>query len=185
MESKETNPKDSIGVSKSPLSKIPMQVVYEAGLGMLEGACKYGAFNYRAAGVRASVYYDALQRHMNAWWEGEDIDPDSGLSHVTKAITTLMVLRDAMLNDKLNDDRPPSVKNPNWLNDYNKKAAEIVDKYKDKNPVHYTILNNPIVSYEIEYKAPETFSLPKPAGPENESVTVPFIFKRRTDFPCG
>lgn len=158
-----------------------MQVVYEAGLGMLEGACKYGAFNYRIAGVRASVYYDALQRHMNAWWEGEDVDPDSGLSHVTKAITTLMVLRDAMLNDKLNDDRPPSVKNPDWLNDYNKKAAEIVDKYKDKNPMHYTIQNEfegEVLHCNLSTLNPLTPSEEKPT----EFLQFPLL-RRSTDFP--
>ena len=59
---KDTNPKDAVGVTKAPLSVLPMQVVYEAALGMYEGALKYGAFNYRVAGVRASVYYDAIER---------------------------------------------------------------------------------------------------------------------------
>ena len=67
-----------------------------------------------------------------AWWEGEDIDPDSGLSHVTKAISSLVVLRDAMIQGKFKDDRPPKSP-PNWLAEFNKKAGEIVDKYP--NPV--------------------------------------------------
>ena len=46
-------------------------------------------------------------RHLNEWWEGEDTDPASGLNHITKAITSLMVLRDSMIQDKFNDDRPP------------------------------------------------------------------------------
>ena len=46
--------------------------------------------------------------HVMQWWEGEDIDPESGLSHLTKAIASLVVLRDAMLQqDKFVDDRPP------------------------------------------------------------------------------
>ena len=126
---KDTNPKDSVGVKKVPMSTVPTQVVMEIGLAMLEGARKYGRHNYRIAGVRASVYYDALQRHINQWWEGEDVDPDSGLNHVTKAISTLVVLRDAMLNDMMTDDRPPSVKNQDWVRDYNKKAEEIINKY--------------------------------------------------------
>lgn len=127
--SKDTNPKDSVGVKKVPMSTVPTQVIMEVGLAMLEGARKYGRHNYRVAGVRSSVYYDALQRHINQWWEGEDVDPESGLNHITKAISTLVVLRDAMLNDKLTDDRPPSVKNQDWVRDYNKKAEEIISKY--------------------------------------------------------
>ena len=112
----------------------------EVGLAMLEGDRKYGGHNYRVAGVRASVYYDALMRHMMAFWEGEDTDSESGLSHVTKALSTLFVLRDAMLNDMWTDDRPPKFKNPNWIKDYNKLAAEIIEKYP--NPVTpFTELN--------------------------------------------
>lgn len=105
--SKPTNPKDAVGIRKPPSSCVPQTVMAEVGVGMLEGARKYGRHNFREVGVRASVYYDALRRHMDYWWEGEDADPDSGLSHVTKAICCLVVLRDAMLQNKLTDDRPP------------------------------------------------------------------------------
>ncbi len=128
-ETKATNPKDAIGCSKPPLSVIPCAVLFEVaeaidptapilvslpapvlfelGLALLEGACKYGRHNYRSAGVRASIYYDAMYRHLLPWWTGEDIDPDSGLSHVTKAIACLVVMRDSMLIGNWHDDRPP------------------------------------------------------------------------------
>lgn len=107
MSNKPTNPKDAVGVAKAPLSTVPANVLAEVGVAMLEGALKYGRHNYRQAGVRASVYYDALMRHIMAWWEGEDIDPDSGLPHIVKAIATLVVLRDADSREMLEDDRPP------------------------------------------------------------------------------
>lgn len=134
-EQKDTNPKDAVGVRKVPFSTVPSEVIAEIGLAMMEGARKYGRHNYRIAGVRASVYYDALFRHITAWWEGEDIDPDSGLNHVTKALSTLTVLRDAMINEKLTDDRPPSLK-VGWVSDLNKKAAEIIDKHPDAVPAY-------------------------------------------------
>ena len=137
MATKDTNPKDAVGIRKVPFSTVPAEVIAEIGLGMMEGARKYARHNYRIAGVRASVYYDALMRHMCAWWEGEDTDPDSGLNHIVKALSSLTVLRDAMLNDKLTDDRPPSLK-PGWVNELNKKAGEIIDKYPDSLPP-YTI----------------------------------------------
>src|SRR5437879_6154887 len=94
---KDTKPKDAMGMKKVPFSTISAPVMAELGVAMLEGALKYGRHNYRVIGVRASVYYDAVMaRHMPCWWEGEDEDPDSGLSHVTKAIASLVVLRDAM-----------------------------------------------------------------------------------------
>lgn len=133
---KDTNPKDAIGVTKAPMSTVPSQVIYEVGVGMLEGALKYGRHNYRDAGVRASVYYDATQRHLNSWWEGEDIDPASGLSHVTKAIASLVVLRDAMLNDMCNDDRPPKVKDPEWMEKLNTKVAALLKQYPDPVPAY-------------------------------------------------
>ena len=131
---KDTNPKDAVGVRKVPLSVVPSGVMLEVGLGMLEGARKYGRHNYRVAGVRASVYYDAAQRHLIDWWEGTDLDQDSGLSHVTKAITALVVLRDAMQNEMWTDDRPPPLKNKNFMQEMNEKAAAIIDKYPDPLP---------------------------------------------------
>lgn len=125
---KETNPKDAVGIKKVPMSPVPAQVSMEIGLAMLEGARKYRRHNYRIAGVRMSVYYDAAMRHLMAWWEGEDLDPDSGLSHITKALASLVVLRDAMIQGKCQDDRPP--KSPaGWVGRLNQIAAEIIDKY--------------------------------------------------------
>lgn len=134
MNEKETNPKDAVGIKKVPMSCVSMPVVMEMALGMMEGARKYGRHNYRVAGVRASVYYDAAMRHLAAWWEGQDIDPDSGLSHIAKAMSCLHVLRDAMLNDMWTDDRPPKFKNQEWVAEMNKKAAEIIEKYPDAIP---------------------------------------------------
>jgi hypothetical protein len=126
---KDSNPKDAIGIKKVPFSTIPGQVEGEIGLALFEGARKYGKYNYRAIGVRYSVYYDATMRHLKSWHEGQDIDPDSGLNHITKAIAGLIVLRDSMLQENAIDDRPPKAKNQNWIVDQNKKAAEIIDRY--------------------------------------------------------
>lgn len=108
MSTKETNPKDGIGIKKwRQFATLPMTVMCEVGVAMLEGAAKYGRHNYRVSGVKASVYIDAAVGHIMQWWEGEDIDADSQLSHITKAISSLIVLRDAMIQKQLNDDRPP------------------------------------------------------------------------------
>jgi len=118
---KASNPKDSLGSLKVPMSTIPLPVILEIGVGMFEGACKYSRHNYREIGVRASVYFDAVvARHLTGWWEGEDEDPDTcakddsgkpipgtGLSHLSKAMAGLVVLRDSQLMGNMVDDRPP------------------------------------------------------------------------------
>lgn len=135
---KPTNPKDAVGCQKPPSSTVAQEVMAEVGVAMLEGACKYGRHNYREIGVRASIYYDALRRHVDRWWEGQDIDPDSGLSHITKAIACLVVLRDAEINNKLNDDRPPKVPEEFWEK-LEKVTKELLKKYPEpKEP--YTAL---------------------------------------------
>lgn len=134
---KPSNPKDAIGIKKAPMSTVSAAVMAEVGVAMMEGALKYGRHNYRGVGVRASVYYDATMRHLFSWWEGEDIDPDSGLSHVTKAITSLTVLRDAMIQDMVEDDRPP--RSANFYKELNERAKKLAEKYEGENPYHYTI----------------------------------------------
>jgi hypothetical protein len=62
------------------------------------------------------VYFDATLRHLFAWWEGEDLDPASGLHHIDKAIAGLFVVRDAMLRGMCTDDRPPPSE-PGWVED--------------------------------------------------------------------
>ena len=128
MDTKESNPKDAIGSRKAPTHLIPCRVMYELGLAMLEGACKYGAHNYRVAGVRASVYYDACRRHLDAFWEGESLDPDSGLPHIVKAIACLTVLRDSQHMGNWVDDRPPRLPGGVCMPGLNGMASNIIDR---------------------------------------------------------
>lgn len=100
------NPKDVIGSKKLPFSSLPWAVIAEAAAGMGEGAIKYGKHNYESVGVRHSIYFDATLRHLIADFLGEEIDPESGIPHITKAISSLMVLRDAQIYGKCTDDRP-------------------------------------------------------------------------------
>jgi hypothetical protein len=129
------------------MSCVPAEVLLELGLAMQEGARKYGKFNYRVAGVRASVYYDAAMRHLMAWHEGEDIDPDSGVSHLTKAMACICVIRDATFRNHFVDDRPPSLPS-GWQSDLNKKASDLIDRWPDaKEPyVKTPVIPEPVQS---------------------------------------
>jgi len=121
------NPKQACGRSKASMSSVPPRVLLELGIGMGEGAIKYGPYNYRESVIVESDYYDALMRHIFAYWEGENIDPDSQMSHITKAICTLVVWRDAMIGDNTEDDRPPASED-GWMEDLNKIMQEVRDK---------------------------------------------------------
>ena len=125
---KPTNPKDALGIKKAPLSTLPTGPMYEVALAMLEGARKYGRHNYRAIGVKASVYYDAAVGHLTAWWEGEDIDAASGIHHLGKAMACLAVVRDSMMVGNWTDDRPPRYPNPSQLMRENPIVGEILKR---------------------------------------------------------
>lgn len=132
MVNKPTNPKDAVGVRKPPLSPVPAPVLGEIGVALLEGAMKYGRHNYRETGVRASVYYDAAWRHLSAWWEGEDTDPESGLPHLTKAMSSLVVLRDAQMGDMMSDDRPPP--RIGWQSDLQGALDALIKRHPEPKP---------------------------------------------------
>ena len=99
------NPKDLMGQAKPNLSIVPLRPLYEAALALYEGARKYGKWNWRKEKVDEVIYVDAAIRHLNQWLSGEDIDPDSGLSHISKAIAGLLVLRDAQVHGTSIDTR--------------------------------------------------------------------------------
>ena len=72
---------------------------------LTHGAEKYGAYNW-LEGMDWSRVYDAALRHLNAFWNGEDIDPESGFPHVDHALCNLMILtRYTRTHQKL-DNRP-------------------------------------------------------------------------------
>lgn len=108
------NPKAQYGALKPSLSAVPTEVLWELGAAMREGANKYGRHNYVATEIDVSTYFDAAQRHLCAFWLGEDIDQDSGISHVTKAIACLAVLRVSMIHGSIVDDRPPMAPEGFW-----------------------------------------------------------------------
>jgi hypothetical protein len=56
------------------------------------GAKKYGAENWREVPDARRRYYDAADRHLRAWWEGEALDPDTGESHLAHAACCLLFL---------------------------------------------------------------------------------------------
>jgi hypothetical protein len=136
---KSTNPKDLIGSDKMPLHLFPMTAVIYGTLALLDGALKYGRGNWRAAGVRASIYFDACIRHLTRWFEGEDIDPDSGLPHLAHAEACLAILIDAKEAGKLKDDRMYPGGYLDTLKRMTSDVKRLKEVHKGKTPKHWTI----------------------------------------------
>ncbi len=139
LQTKPSNPKDLVGSDKIPLHLWPTTASALGSLALLDGMLKYGRSNFRVVGVRATIYYDALNRHMNAWIEGEDLDPDSGLPHIAHALACLAVLVDAEAAGKLTDDRLVPGDYRSHIEKLTPHVKRLKEKHKDKSPIHYTI----------------------------------------------
>jgi hypothetical protein len=143
---KPTNPKDIIGSGKLPLGLVPDTIDVQVALAFLEGGLKYGRYNWRIAGVRASIYREALDRHMKRWWNGQDRDPKTRVKHLASISACAGILLDAELCGKLEDDRPPSA--PIWdlIDEQEEIIAHLKELFKDHNPKQYTIADSPMTA---------------------------------------
>jgi hypothetical protein len=71
------------------------------------GGIKYERYNF-CKGYKWSLSYDALQRHLMAFWGGKDIDDESGLYHLAHAGWHCLALLTFSLRGKGTDDRFPT-----------------------------------------------------------------------------
>ena len=56
------------------------------------GATKYQENNWKHVPDAKTRYYDAMQRHIDAWWNGEQKDPETGEHHLAHATCCAMFL---------------------------------------------------------------------------------------------
>lgn len=68
------------------------------------GSKKYEDHNWRK-GYDWSLSYGAMMRHLGAFWEGEDTDPESGLPHMAHAGWHCLTLLTFMQEHPELDDR--------------------------------------------------------------------------------
>lgn len=101
-----SNPKDLLGVKKVDSTKVPAIAIAWESLAMMDGAGKYGSYNWRANKVVASIYVAACKRHLDSWLEGQEEAEDSGCHHLGHARACLGILLDAQTTGNLIDDRP-------------------------------------------------------------------------------
>ena len=140
--SKLSNPKDMIGSNKLPFHLWPETATVMGCLGLLDGALKYGRSNWRVAGVKTSIYYDAIRRHLAAMFEGEWIDPDSKLPHVAHILADAAIVMDAYAAGKLTDDRMVQGGYRALVEEMTPHVKRLKELHADKHPKHYTIADN-------------------------------------------
>lgn len=74
-----------------------------------KGSVKYGDHNWRG-GMPWSWNYDALMRHLLAFWNGEDIDAETGSKHITAVAWHAIALSTYMDEHPELDDRLSTIK---------------------------------------------------------------------------
>lgn len=157
-EAKLSNPKDAIGAGKLSLHLVPPCTKRYAALAFTEGALKYGKFNWRVAGIRMSVYLDAMERHLDKVKDGEWVDGDSlppnddgtaqgtGVPHLGSIIACCGIILDAFECGKLTDDRSP--RSPNsaaTLDAMAEHVAHLKKLFASHHPHQHTIADeNPV-----------------------------------------
>jgi hypothetical protein len=120
----DNNPKTAEGMKKLPLELVPPSAVAALAEAFSDGAKKYGPYNWREKSISSNIYYGASLRHLQSWWDGEDLAEDSGIDHLHHALACISMLIDAKSIGKLNDNRPPkgaaSQMQKDWLNGHSK-----------------------------------------------------------------
>lgn len=97
---------------------LPVAALFEVAEHFGRGAEKYAERNWER-GVNWSLPFAALQRHVWAWWGGEDIDADSGQHHLAAVAWHALALLTYALDETYSplDDRPSVTRSaPNLSN---------------------------------------------------------------------
>ena len=91
---------------KVRLDLLPPEALWGTAEVLTFGAKKYAAHNWRK-GLNYSRVYGAMLRHITKWWEGEDLDPESGISHLHHSACCIAFLQTFVETERTElDDRP-------------------------------------------------------------------------------
>lgn len=101
------NPKliQALKDGKAPLEYLVLSVLEGDAYVHKSGADKYGICNWLKDKIKASTYVGAILRHLTAWALGQDIDPESGYSHLYHIRACCAILLDSSAHGTLIDDR--------------------------------------------------------------------------------
>ena len=133
------NPKASAGAAKLPLWLLSPIAKAHWCMAQFAGMLKYGAWNWRAAGVNVSTYLSAMERHIEAYKSGERCDPVDGTHHLGNIMACCAILLEGEARGNLTDDRPPRVDHRPTMGECEALMARLKTQYADKEPKHWTI----------------------------------------------
>lgn len=103
-----TNPKDLLGAKKLDLSLVPAIGIAHEAAAFVDGALKYGPYNWRDNAVQARVYIAAIRRHLDLWESGQEHTDDTGVHNLGAVRACANILLDAQMTGNLVDNRPKS-----------------------------------------------------------------------------
>ena len=90
---------------KCPVELVAPSLVRAVGDILAYGATKYDKDNWRK-GMKWRRLYGSIQRHLMAWLDKEDNDPESGLKHLAHAACDIAFLIEYEQKELGEDDRP-------------------------------------------------------------------------------
>ena len=99
------NPKKACGDAKPSIRFMPAAPLLDVARVFENGAGKYGLRNWRKQPIAYSTYYSAMFRHLAAWFEGEDADPESGKHHLAHVVASCLIVMDSEARGTGIDDR--------------------------------------------------------------------------------
>ena len=105
------NPKTAMGAKKPDLTVVPPSSLLHLATAMMNGAEKYGPFNWREQPISTRPYVAAAMRHLLAYLDGEDFSADTvaagvPVHHLAHVMACCAIVLDAKSVSTLTDNRP-------------------------------------------------------------------------------
>ena len=90
--------------TKPDLSLVPRSALEGMAKAFMVGEKKYGRNNFKQ-GMASHRYVAAAMRHITAWNDGEDLDPETGNHHMWHALASIAMLLECEKLGTLEDTR--------------------------------------------------------------------------------
>lgn len=107
---------------------LPAEPLHEVAEVFTHGAAKYDDYNY--LGLEKARLFGALLRHAFAWWRGEEVDEETGKSHLAHAVCCALMLRHQETDDEDCADTPYSRIRPSQVGGHSPDARPPSGKHR-------------------------------------------------------
>lgn len=149
---KDGNPKTQFGAVKPGTYYTPPYPLYEYSLAHMQGALKYGHYNWRNDPISISTYIDAAKRHIDLYVAGQKDASDTGIHNLAHGMCCLSIIMDAELHGTLIDDRHTMIQYTNNA------TGEILEGYMERTKDRVTRIKEEWAGHAEAVKSgPEAF----------------------------